>query len=128
MVERALFLKNCNHITGKFTFFSYNNNCFIKSIRIFVIVALVMYAIAFWLFENPPQMLIITSSILAAIFYPTLGIGVLYLRHKKVDDRVAPSRFTTVLLWICGITLTVLSPGGIILTFLIKYGVISIGS
>jgi manganese transport protein len=99
----------------------------LRFIRIFVIVALVMYSIAYWLFENPPQMLIITSSILAAVFYPTLGLGVLYLRHRKVDRRVTPNRLTTILLWICGITLTVISPGGIILTFLINYNVISFG-
>ena len=99
----------------------------LRFIRIFVIVSLIMYSIAFWLFENPPQMLIITSSILAAIFYPTLGLGVIYLRHRKMDPRVVPGRLATILLWICGLTLAVLSPGGIIVTLLIKYDVISFG-
>ena len=100
----------------------------LRFIRTFVVVSLVLYSIAYWLFENPPQMLLITSSVIAAIMYPVLGLGVLYLRHREVDPRIRPGQWTTVWLWICGISLAVISPGGILLALAIKFGWISLGS
>lgn len=99
----------------------------LRFIRIFVVVYLVMSCIAYWLFQNPPQMLAITSSIIAAMMYPILGLGVLYLRHRKVDRRIVPGRLTTIWLWVCGISLAVISPGGILLAVAIENGWISIG-
>jgi hypothetical protein len=59
--------------------------------------------------------------------YPILGLGALYLRYRRVDPRIAPGSWTTAWLWICGLGLTVISPGGILLTLAIKFGWISIG-
>ena len=100
----------------------------LKFIRVFVIVYLTMSGIAYWLFQNPPAMLAITSSVIGALMYPILGLGVLYLRHFKVDRRILPGRLTTAWLWVCGISLTVISPGGILMALAIKNGWISIGN
>jgi len=94
----------------------------LRFIRIFIVVSLVLYAVAYWLFENPPQMLLVTSSLIAAVMYPALGLGTLYLRHYDLDPRLAPGKLTTTWLWICAIVLTIISPGGILLTLAIKYG------
>ena len=99
----------------------------LRFIRLFVVVSLVLYAIAYWLFENPPQMLLITSSVIAAMMYPILGLGTLYLRHRRVDPRIAPGTSTTVWLWICAIALAVISPAGIVLAMAINWGWISFG-
>lgn len=99
----------------------------LRFIRLFVIVSLVMYSIAYWLFENPPQMLLITSSLIAALMYPILGLGTLYLRHRRLDQRVKPSSVTTVWLWVCAIVLAVISPVGIVLALAINYGWINLG-
>ncbi len=98
----------------------------LRFIRIFVLVSVALFVIAYWLFENPPLMLIITSSLLGALLYPTLGLGVLYLRYREVDPRILPGRWTTAWLWVCGLAMTVISPVGILLALAIGYGWISI--
>ena len=98
----------------------------LRFIRIFVLVSVALFVIAYWLFENPPLMLIITSSLLGAMLYPTLGLGVLYLRYREVDPRILPGRWTTGWLWVCGLAMTVISPAGILLAMAIGYGWISI--
>ena len=47
----------------------------LRFIRIFIIVSLVLYSVAYWLFDNPPKMLLITSSLIAALMYPIIGLG-----------------------------------------------------
>lgn len=66
------------------------------------------------------MMLGVTSSIIGALVYPVLGLGVLYLRHRKVDRRIVPTTATTIWLWICGIALAVISPAGILLALALK--------
>ncbi|MGQ0636954.1 MAG: Nramp family divalent metal transporter [Planctomycetaceae bacterium] len=95
-------------------------------IRAFVVFLLVVYCIAYWLFENPPQTLLVTSSLIGAIMYPVLGLGALYLRHHKVDPRITPSLATTGWLWICALALAVISPGGILLALAVQFGWITI--
>ena len=99
----------------------------IRFIRIFVVVSLTLYCIAYWLFENPPQMLLVTSSLLAAILYPVLGLGTLYLRHRKIHRAIAPGRPVTAWLWICALVLALLSPAGILLAIAIQAGWIGFG-
>ena len=99
----------------------------LRFIRIFVVVALVLYAVAYWLFENPPQMLLVTSSLIAAVMYPVLGLGTLYLRYRRVDPGIAPGRPTTVWLWVCALILTVVSPAGILLAIAIGAGWVNFG-
>jgi manganese transport protein len=92
----------------------------LRFIRLFVVLSLTLSATAFWLFENPPAMLLITSSLIAALMYPILGIGVLYLRHFKIDPRIAPGTGITIWLWVCGLAFAVISPGGILLVFYLR--------
>ena len=99
----------------------------LRYIRIFVVVSLLMYSVAYWLFENPPQMLLVTSSLIAAVMYPVLGLGTLYLRHRKVDARIAPSGPTTAWLWVCALILTFVSPAGILLAIAMGSGWVSFG-
>jgi len=99
---------------------SSNYSARLRFIRIFVVVSVVLFSIAYWLFENPPMMLGVTSSVIGALVYPVLGLGVLYLRHRQVDPRIVPGTATTVWLWICGLALAVISPVGILLALAIK--------
>ena len=100
----------------------------LKYIRILTVVMLMLFSVAYWLFENPPQMLAITSSLIAAVMYPILGLGALYLRYRRVDPRIAPGPWTTTWLWVCGLSLAVISPGGILLALAIKFEWIAIGA
>lgn len=99
----------------------------IRFIRIFVVVSLTLYCIAYWLFENPPQMLLVTSSLLAAMLYPVLGLGTLYLRHRKIHRSIVPGRPVTAWLWTCALVLAFVSPAGILLAIAIQAGWIGFG-
>ncbi len=98
-----------------------------RYVRIFIVVSLVLYSVAYWLFENPPQMLLITSSLIAAGMYPALGLGALYLRHRRTDPRVAPGGPTTLWLWVCGVVLAIVSPAGVFLALAISAGWVRFG-
>ena len=99
----------------------------LRFIRAFVVLSLVIYSIAYWLFENPPQMLLITSSLIAAVMFPVLGLGVLYLRHRKLDSRLVPGPLITGWLWVCAIVLAIVSPGGVLIALAIQAGWLSFG-
>lgn len=101
-------------------------NVRMRYIRIFVVVSLAFYAVAYWIFENPPQMLLVTSSLIAAVMYPVLGLGTLYLRHRRLDPRITPGVPVTAWLWACGLILAVISPAGIVLALAISSGWINL--
>ena len=98
----------------------------VRFTRIFVVVSLVLYALMYALFENPPMMLIISSMISVAV-YPALGLGTLYLRYHAVDSRILPSKFTTVWLWVCGLALAVIAPAAALFAFALERGWIGFG-
>jgi len=99
----------------------------LRCIRIFLLVSLALYAAAYWLFEDPPQMLKVTSSFIAAIMFPIMGVSTLYLRYAKVDPSITPSPWTTAWLWVSSLALIVISPGGILLAWAVQLGWISLG-
>ena len=101
-------------------------NVRMRYIRIFVVVSLAFYAVAYWIFENPPQMLLVTSSLIAAVMYPVLGLGTLYLRHRRLDPRITPGVPVTAWLWVCGLILAAISPAGILLALAIGSGWINL--
>jgi len=80
-----------------------------RSIRVLICVALVTATVMYSLFTNPPFMLMI-SSLVSVVFYPSLALGTIWLRHRRVDPRILPSTPTTIFLWICGLALAVISP------------------
>ncbi len=81
----------------------------LRFIRIAIVMGLTINAYAYYLFEDPPMMLMI-SSMISVFIYPSLGLGALYLRYRGVDKRILPGPGITVMLWICGVTLGLLSP------------------
>ena len=99
----------------------------LRFIRVFVLVSLGLYCVAYWLFENPPRMLLVTSSLIGAVMYPALGLGAIYLRYRGLDSAIAPSRATTAWLWICALVLAVVSPAGILLAIAIESGWVRFG-
>ena len=93
----------------------------LRVIRVLIIVTLGLYSFSYSLFENPPLMLMM-SSMMAVFMYPILGLGTLYLRYHDVDKRILPGRLTTAWLWICGITLALVTPGAALLALAISQG------
>ena len=92
-----------------------------RAIRVLMCVALVTGTVMYSLFTNPPFMLMI-SSLVSVVFYPSLALGTIWLRHKGVDPRIRPSTPTTVFLWICGLALAVISPLVVLYALALKNG------
>mgnify|MGYP002853179578 CR=1 FL=1 len=92
-----------------------------KSIRVLMCVALLTGTVMYSLFTNPPFMLMI-SSLVSVVFYPALALGTIWLRHRGVDERILPSKPTTVFLWICGLALALISPLVVLYALALKNG------
>jgi len=92
-----------------------------KSVRVLICVSLGTGTLMYSLFTNPPLMLMI-ASLVSVVFYPALALGTIWLRHRGVDERIRPSRPTTVFLWICGILLALISPLVVLYALALKNG------
>ncbi len=92
-----------------------------KSVRVLICVSLGTGTLMYSLFTNPPLMLMI-ASLVSVVFYPALALGTIWLRHRGVDERIRPSRATTVFLWFCGILLALISPLVVVYALALKNG------
>jgi Mn2+/Fe2+ NRAMP family transporter len=76
--------------------------------RNFFIIALNVIGIAlYFLFKNPVQM-VVAGGIAQSLMLPVLGIGTVYLRHRRLPPEIAPSIVTTIFLWIATIVIVCL--------------------
>ena len=80
-----------------------------RLMRVFAVVALATHVLAYSMFENPPLMLMI-SSLVSVVLYPIVGVGTIYFRYRRVDERIMPGRVNSVLLWICGVVVIGVPP------------------
>ena len=64
----------------------------------FVIFLTVLPALLFLFFASPVKMVVI-GGIAQAMMLPVIGIGTIYLRHRRLPGRVAPATWVTVALW-----------------------------
>ncbi len=80
-----------------------------RLMRVFAVVALATHVLAYSMFENPPLMLMI-SSLVAVVLYPIVGVGTIYFRYRRVDQRIMPGRVNSALLWICGVVVIAIPP------------------
>ncbi len=72
----------------------------------FIWVALFVPVALFFIFQSPVNM-VKAGGVAQAVMLPILGLGALYLRHKRLPSDVAPRPFATALLWIAAITMLV---------------------
>jgi hypothetical protein len=78
----------------------------LKSINRFIWLALVVPVAMFFIFKSPVNM-VKAGGVAQAAMLPILGIGALYLRHKRLPKDVASGRIGTTLLWVAAITMIV---------------------
>ncbi len=78
----------------------------LKFLNRFVWVALIVPIVLFFVFRSPVNM-VKAGGVAQAAMLPILGIGALYLRHKRLPKDVAPNRLSTVLLWLAALTMIV---------------------
>jgi len=77
-----------------------------KFINRFVWVALLVPVVFFFVFRSPVAM-VKAGGVAQAAMLPILGIGALYLRHRRTPREVGTGTLGTVLLWIAAITMIV---------------------
>lgn len=85
----------------------------------FVWVALLVPVALFFIFKSPVNM-VKAGGVAQAVMLPILGIGALYLRHKRLPAEVAPRPFATALLWVAAIVMLVAVVYGLIIAPLTK--------
>jgi manganese transport protein len=66
--------------------------------RGFVVFLTVLPVILYWVVESPVQM-VVAGGVAQALMLPVIGIGTLYLRHRRLPKEIAPSRWVTIALW-----------------------------
>ncbi|MSU20992.1 MAG: divalent metal cation transporter [Pedosphaera sp.] len=68
----------------------------------FILFLTVVPVIMFLSFESPVKM-VVAGGLAQAMMLPVIGIGTLYLRHRRLPNEIAPSTWVTVLLWVATI-------------------------
>jgi manganese transport protein len=64
------------------------------------VVLLTIVPVTLFLTIQSPVKMVMFGGIVQSMMLPALGIGALYLRHRKLPPEIAPSVFTTIALWI----------------------------
>ncbi|HZS07064.1 MAG TPA: Nramp family divalent metal transporter [Blastocatellia bacterium] len=67
--------------------------------NVFVVFLLVIPVILFLGFASPVKM-VVAGGIAQAMMLPVIGLGAIYLRHRHLPPEIAPSRLTTIFLWV----------------------------
>jgi Mn2+/Fe2+ NRAMP family transporter len=68
----------------------------------FIVFLTVVPVTLYLLFESPVKM-VIAGGVAQALMLPIIGIGTLFLRHRHLPKRLAPSALTTIILWLATI-------------------------
>ncbi|HXG68496.1 MAG TPA: Nramp family divalent metal transporter [Blastocatellia bacterium] len=65
----------------------------------FVVLLTVLPVYLYWLIESPVRMVVL-GGLAQALMLPALGVGALYLRHRRLPQDIAPPLWITVTLWL----------------------------
>jgi Mn2+/Fe2+ NRAMP family transporter len=88
----------------------------------FIVWLTVVPILMYLLFGNPVQMVVIGGTA-QALMLPVIGLGALYLRHRKLPPSVAPGAAVTIALWIATL---VMSSAALYYTYLYLRGQASV--
>ena len=72
----------------------------LRVMRIFTVVSPMIMTLCYFTVQNPVWLLTI-GGIFFASLAPIVGGGIVHLRYRRTDPRLAPSRKTDALLWAC---------------------------
>jgi hypothetical protein len=72
------------------------------------VVALGIFPVALVLTVQAPVTMVMMGGIIQAIMLPIIGIGAIYLRHRRLPREIAPSPATTAALWMTTAAMMVL--------------------
>ena len=65
----------------------------------FIVILTALPVLLFLLFVSPVWMVTV-GGIAQAAMLPVIGVGTIYLHHKRVPSDIAPARWVTVALWL----------------------------
>ena len=69
------------------------------AIRNRFVVLLGLVPVALFFTVRAPVTMVMIGGIVQAVMLPVIGIGAIYLRHRRLPREIAPSRATDVALW-----------------------------
>jgi manganese transport protein len=72
----------------------------VQMIRAFTVLSPVIMTLCYFTVQNPVWLLTVGGVFYAALS-PIVAGGVIYLRYRRTDPRLAPSRQTDLILWAC---------------------------
>ena len=72
----------------------------LRVMRIFTVISPMIMTLCYFTVQNPVWLLTV-GGIFFASLAPIVGGGIVYLRYRHTDPRLAPSRKTDALLWVC---------------------------
>ncbi|HXT58567.1 MAG TPA: Nramp family divalent metal transporter [Pirellulales bacterium] len=67
------------------------------------------FGLALYLLFGDPHVMVVFGGFAQAATLPIIGAATIYLRYRRVDPRLAPSRIVDMFLWIAVISITVVS-------------------
>jgi Mn2+/Fe2+ NRAMP family transporter len=70
----------------------------------FVWVLTVIPVLLFFAFQSPVKM-VVAGGVAQFLMLPVIGIGALYLRHRRLPKQVAPPAFVTVAVWVATVVM-----------------------
>ena len=73
----------------------------------FVWVLTVVPVLLFLFFQSPVKM-VVAGGVSQSLMLPVIAAGALFLRHRRLPQEIAPSRTTTVFLWLSAIVIACL--------------------
>jgi hypothetical protein len=73
----------------------------------FVWVLTVVPVLLFLFFQSPVKM-VVAGGVSQSLMLPVIAAGALFLRHRRLPEEIAPSRTTTVFLWLSAVVITCL--------------------
>jgi Mn2+/Fe2+ NRAMP family transporter len=66
---------------------------------------LTVVPVVLYLVIQEPARMVVAGGIAQAMMLPIIGVGTLFLRHRLLPKKVAPSLATTALLWVAGVVM-----------------------
>ncbi len=75
--------------------------------RGFVVFLSIVPVCLYWFIESPVKM-VVAGGVAQALMLPAISIGALYLRHRRLPEEIAPSRWVTIALWFAALIIVAL--------------------
>ena len=82
--------------------------------KVFVVFLTAFPALLFLFFASPVKMVVI-GGIAQAMMLPVIGVGTIYLRHRRLPQRIAPAGWVTVGLWVSTLLIIAVTTYSIVL-------------